>query len=122
MRENHAGRSLCSLSLPTRWPEFCLPTVCAGSVLAIDIGQLLNRVNAMNYDEIQIAKSARAKAGDNQSLPTYAETLKGDHEANKETVEALSFQKKVRLESVPSEVDQKRRSFENRAQAKRRAQ
>jgi putative membrane protein len=62
---------------------------------------------AMNYDEIQTAKTAKDKAGDNQSLTTYAETLKGDHEANQEAVKALSSQKNVKLESVPSEIDQK---------------
>jgi hypothetical protein len=28
----------------------------------------------MNYEEIQTAKTAKDKAGDNQSLTTYAET------------------------------------------------
>ena len=79
----------------------------AGNVLAADIGQLLNQANAMNYDEIQTAKTAKSKAGDNQSLTTYAETLRGDHEANQEAVKTLSSQRNVKLESVPSEVDQK---------------
>jgi putative membrane protein len=84
-----------------------LVTLFAGDVLAADVGQLLNQANVMNYDEIQTAKTAKDKAGDNQSLTTYAETLKGDHEANQEAVKALSSQKNVKLESVPSEVDQK---------------
>src|SRR5215469_15140352 len=49
--------------------------------------------NAMNYDEIHTAKTAKAKAGDSQSLTTYTETLQGDHEANHEAVKALSSQK-----------------------------
>lgn len=48
--------------------------------------KLLNQANAMNYEEIQTSKTAKDKAGDNQSLTTYAETLKGDHEANQEAV------------------------------------
>jgi hypothetical protein len=51
-----------------------LITPSAGNVLAADIGQLLNEANAMNYEEIQTAKTAKDKAGDNQSLTTYAET------------------------------------------------
>jgi putative membrane protein len=82
-------------------------TAFGGNVLAADIGQLLNQANAMNYDEIHAAKTAKAKAGDNQSLTTYAETLKGDHEANQEAVKALSSQKNVKLESISSDVDHK---------------
>jgi len=82
-------------------------TAFVGNALAADVGQLLNEANAMNYEEIQTAKTAKDKAGDNQSLTTYAETLKGDHEANQQAVKTLSSQKNVKLESVSSEVDQK---------------
>ena len=95
------------LKLTAALTGILLITPFAGNVIAANIGQLLNQANVMNYDEIQAAKTAKDKAGDNQSLTTYAETLKGDHEANQEAVKALSSQKNVKLESVPSEVDQK---------------
>jgi putative membrane protein len=82
------------------------------NVFAADVGQLLNQANAMNYEEIQAAKTAKDKAGDNQSLATYAETLKGDHEANEQALNALSTQKNVKLDTTPSEVEKKIKSLD----------
>jgi putative membrane protein len=78
----------------------------AGDAFAGDAGQLLNDANTMNYEEIQTAKAAKSKAGDNQPLITYAETLKGDHEANQEAVKALTNQKNVKLNTTPEKVDE----------------
>ena len=43
---------------------------------------------------------AHEKAGDNQAMLTYADTIKADHEANEESVTALSRQKSVKLEGT----------------------
>src|SRR5580692_9716333 len=72
----------------------------AGSAWAQDAASLLNKANQMNYEEIETAKLAHEKAGDNQALLTYADTIKGDHEANEESVSALSRQKSVKLEGT----------------------
>lgn len=72
----------------------------AGSGWAQDAATLLNKANQMNYEEMETAKWARDKAGDNQALMTYAATVKGDHEANGEAVSALSRQKNIKLEST----------------------
>jgi putative membrane protein len=71
----------------------------AGSVWAQDAATLLNKAHQMNYQETETAKWARDKAGDNQALITYADTIKGDHEANAEAVTALSRQKHITIES-----------------------
>ncbi len=67
---------------------------------APDAAALLNKANQINYEEIETAKTAHDKAGDNQALVTYADTIKGDHEANQEAVTALSRQMSVKLEGT----------------------
>jgi hypothetical protein len=79
-------------------PLGALAIAFAGSAWAQDAASLLNKANQMNYEEIETAKLAHEKAGDNQALLTYADTIKGDHEANEESVSALSRQKSVKLE------------------------
>ena len=73
---------------------------------ADDAATLLNKANQMNYEEQETAKIAHSKAGDNQALVTYADTIRGDHEANEEAVSALSRQKSVKLEGTnPDKVE-----------------
>ena len=67
-------------------PIGALAIAFAGSAWAQDAASLLNKANQMNYEEIETAKLAHEKAGDNQALLTYADTIKGDHEANEESV------------------------------------
>jgi len=71
-----------------------------------DAAMLLNKANQMNYEEQETAKMAHSKAGDNQALITYADTIRGDHEANEEAVSALSRQKSIKLEGAnPDKVE-----------------
>jgi putative membrane protein len=84
-----------------------LAFAAAPAVQAADLSSLLNKANTINYDEVQMAKTAKDKAGDNQALITFADTLKGDHEANEEAVTALSRQKNVKIDGTPASVDQK---------------
>jgi putative membrane protein len=84
----------------------------AGSAYAADTAHLLNQANKMNYDEIDTAKTAKSKAGDNQPLITYAETLKADHQANQEAVNALATQKNVKLETEPQQADKEEKSLD----------
>lgn len=70
------------------------------STTAPDATALLNKANQMNYEEVETAKTAHSKAGDNQALMTYADTIRGDHEANEEAVTALSRQKSIKLEGT----------------------
>ena len=71
-----------------------------------DAAMLLNKANQMNYEEQETAKMAHSKAGDNQALITYADTIRGDHEANEEAVSALSRQKSIKLEGTnPDKVE-----------------
>jgi putative membrane protein len=77
------------------------------TVQAADLSSLLNRANAINYEEVQMAKTAKDKADDNQPLITFADTLKGDHEPDEEAVTALSRQKNVKIEGTPASVDRK---------------
>jgi putative membrane protein len=81
-------------------PIGALALALAGSAWAQDAAALLNKANQMNYEEIETAKMAHDKAGDNQALLTYADTIKADHEANEESVSALSRQKSVKLEGT----------------------
>jgi putative membrane protein len=83
-------------------PIGALAIAFGGSAWAQDAASLLNKANQMNYEEIETAKLAHEKAGDNQALLTYADTIKGDHEANEESVSALSRQKSVKLEGTDS--------------------
>ena len=72
----------------------------AGTASAQDVSMFLNKANQMNYEEVETAKIAKDKAGDNQALATYAHTIKGDHSANEDAVSALSRQKSVKLEGT----------------------
>ena len=84
----------------------------AASAQAADVSTLLNKANAINYDEIQAAKTASSKAGDNQALMTFAATVKGDHEANEDAVSALARQKNVKLEGTPGSIDEKGKALD----------
>jgi len=78
----------------------------ARTASADDAAALLNKANQMNYEEQETAKMAHSKAGDNQALITYADTIRGDHEANEEAVSALSRQKSIKLEGTnPDKVE-----------------
>ena len=74
---------------------------------ADDAATLLNKANQMNYEEQETAKIAHSKAGDNQALVTYADTIRGDHEANEEAVSALSRQKSIKLEGTNTDKVEK---------------
>lgn len=77
------------------------------------VSRLLNKANAMNYEEIEMAKLARDKAGDNQALLTFAKTVQGDHQANEDAVTALSREKNVKINGTPGWIDQQEKRFEN---------
>ncbi len=81
--------------------------IFAGAASAQDLGTLLNNANQMNYEEVATAKIAKDKAGDNQAMLTYAETIRGDHEANEEAVSALSRQRNVKLEGTDASKGEK---------------
>lgn len=89
--------------------------VCAfaGRSNAADISTLLNKANAINYEEVQMAKTAKDKAGDNQPLLTFAATLKADHEANEDAVTALARQDNVKIEGTPASLDQKDKALDH---------
>lgn len=72
-----------------------------------DVSTLLNKTNVINYEEVQMAKTAKDKAGDNQPLLTFAATLKADHEANEDAVTALARQKNVKIDPTPADADEK---------------
>ena len=101
---------------------FCgIATISAGAFAADtavpqepnpSISTLLNKANVINYEEIQMAKVARDKAGDNQPLLTFADTLQADHKANEDAVSALARQTSVKIEGTPSSVDQKEKQME----------
>ncbi len=77
------------------------------------LSRLLNKANAMNYEEIKLAKLARDKDGDNQAMMTFAKTLEGDHKANEDAVTALSREKNVTLNGTPASIEQKYKRMEN---------
>lgn len=82
--------------------------VFAGVASAQDeLGTLLNKANQMNYEEVATAKMAKDKAGDNQAMMTYADTIRGDHEANEEAVSALARQRNVKLEDTDASKGEK---------------
>jgi putative membrane protein len=85
-------------------PIGVLAIAFTGSAWAQDAAALLNKANQMNYEETETAKLAHDRAGDNQALLTYADTIKGDHEANEESVSALSRQKSIKLEGTNTEM------------------
>ncbi len=68
-----------------------------GTSDASDLSTVLNKANQMNYEEIQDANLARSRAGDNQALMSYADTLRADHKINEDAVAALARQKDVTL-------------------------
>jgi putative membrane protein len=86
-----------------------------GSAIAQDAGvsRLLNKANSINYEEIEMAKLASDKAGDNQALLTLTKTLKGDHQANEDAVTALSRAKNVKIEGTPGSIGEHERQMEN---------
>jgi putative membrane protein len=92
---------------------FALLGLAGATAHAADASVLLNKANVINYEEIQMAKTAKSKAGDNQSLTTFAETLEADHKANEEALTALSRQKGVRIEGTPAEADTKVKELDN---------
>jgi putative membrane protein len=67
----------------------------------------------MNYEEIELAKLARDKAGDNQALKTFAQTLESDHKANEDSVTTLSRQENVTLSGTPASIDLKYKRMES---------
>jgi putative membrane protein len=77
------------------------------------VSRLLNKANAINYEEIEMAKLAKSKAGDNQALITLATTLQDDHQANEDAVTALSRSKNVKIEGTPASIDQKYKEMDN---------
>ena len=77
------------------------------------IARLLNKANAINYEEIQMAKMAQDKAGDNQALLTFAKTMQADHQANEDAVTALSNQKNVKINPTPASMRQKVEQMQN---------
>jgi putative membrane protein len=77
------------------------------------VAGLLNKANTINYEEIEMAKMAKDKAGDNQALLTYAKTMQDDHQANEDALTALSRQKNVKIEGTPASVDEKQKSMNN---------
>ena len=80
---------------------------------ALGVSTLLNKANAMNYEEIELAKLARDKAGDNQALKTFAKTLESDHKANEDAVTVLSRQENVALSGTPASIDLKYKRMES---------
>jgi predicted outer membrane protein len=83
----------------------------ADSAVAVEtesgVSTLLNKANAMNYEEIELAKLARDKAGDNQAMTTFAKTLECDHKANEDAVTALSREKDIALSGTPASIEVK---------------
>jgi putative membrane protein len=79
----------------------------AGTSANPGVAQLLNKANAINYEEIQMADVTENKAGDNQALMTFAKTLKADHQANEDALAALARQENVHIEHTPASMSQK---------------
>jgi putative membrane protein len=77
------------------------------------VSRLLNKANAMNYEEIELAKLARDKASDNQALKTFAQTLESDHKANEDAVTTLSRQENVTLNGTPASIEVKYKRMES---------
>lgn len=90
-----------------------VPTEASAQESDPAVSTLLNKANAMNYEEIEMAKLARDKAGDNQALLTFAKTLQDDHQANEDAVTALSRQKDVKIQGTPASIDQKQKQMDN---------
>jgi putative membrane protein len=74
---------------------------------------LLNKANVINYEEIEMAKTAKDKAGDNQGLTTFADTLEADHKANEDALAALARQKGIKIDGTPAAADAKVKALDN---------
>ncbi|MFZ1886518.1 MAG: DUF4142 domain-containing protein [Candidatus Binataceae bacterium] len=79
----------------------------AGVASAQELSRLLNKANEMNYEEVSTAKIAKDKAGDNQAMMTYAETIRGDHEANEDAASALARQRNIKFEGTDASKGEK---------------
>jgi len=77
------------------------------------LSALLNKANAINYEEIQMGKTAADKAGDNQALLTMAKTMRDDHQANEDAVSALARAKNVKIEGTPGSISDKLKRMDN---------
>jgi predicted outer membrane protein len=110
---NLAWGNLCKDKIIVSAAAFALLSIAGTKAQAADPSILLNKANVINYEEIQMAKTAKSKAGDNQSLTFFAETLEADHKANEEALTALSRQKGVRIEGTPAEADVKVKELVN---------
>ncbi|MBV8454149.1 MAG: DUF4142 domain-containing protein [Deltaproteobacteria bacterium] len=74
---------------------------------------LLNKANVINYEEIEMAKTAKDKVNNNQGLTTFADILEADHKVNEDAVAALARQKGVKIEGTPASVDVKVKQLDN---------
>lgn len=74
---------------------------------------LLNKANVINYEEVEMAKTAKDKAGDNQGLITFADTLEGDHKANEDALTALARHKGIKIDDTPADADAKVKALDN---------
>lgn len=106
-----------------------IPTLILGGIATVAVGasvpgiamaqesnagvsRLLNKANAINYEEIEMAKLAHDKAGDNQAMLTLAKTMQDDHQANEDAVTALSRSKNVKIQGTPASIDTREKHFE----------
>jgi putative membrane protein len=92
---------------------FVLGTAGAQEPASPELSALLNKANAINYAEIEMAKLAHNKAGDNQTMLTFAKTMQDDHQANEDAVTALSKQNNVKIEGTPASIDEKNKQLDN---------
>jgi len=88
-------RGLASISLTL---IACIGGVAVAQADSSDLAIMLNKANQINYQEIQMAKMAESKAGDNLALFSMAETMKADYQANAAQLKALAAQQKVKIE------------------------
>src|SRR5271168_4511853 len=80
---------------------------------AADDSVLFNKANAINYEQIRMAQTAKEKAGDNQGLTSFAETLEADHKANEDALTALSREKGVKMDGTPAANDAEVKAMDN---------
>ncbi|MBV8359014.1 MAG: DUF4142 domain-containing protein [Deltaproteobacteria bacterium] len=110
-------RKLIVTALLTGGLTVIVPGLIVNSATAAEpapgVSTLLNKANAMNYEEIELAKLARDKAGDNQALKTFAKTLESDHKTNEDSVTELSRQENVTLKGTPASIDLKYKKMED---------
>ena len=79
----------------------------------LDSAALLNKANAINYEEIEMAKTAKDKAGDNQGLITFAATVEADHKANEDALTALARQKGIKIDGTPAQAGAKIKAMDD---------